>query len=225
MNIKAKITLIIIFTLIIGIVMGAMLNRALLHRRIARAFSWREPATIVTNLEKTLHPDAEQAQQIRKILEEHAGAFNRIRSDSQQEMTEAQQALIDALDSVLTPQQKRRLQKGPMGPQRFSRRGRDLRREGRPRSRWGHQLDPLREQLGLSAEQIAQIEDILREQRPANQLSQRDSQAVEQMIRRWKAQQRILDQAFSEVLTEEQKQEYDRLKEERQARIRDLLLR
>lgn len=225
MNIKTRISLIIIFTLVTGIIIGAMLNRALLQRRIAQAFSWRDPATIVTNLERTLNPDTGQAQQIRKILEAHAETFDRIREDSRQELMAAQKALIDDLVPVLTPEQKVRWQRGPMGPQRFLRRGRGYRREGRPESDWGAQLSPLQRQLDLSREQVFRIQEILREQTPQNPPGLRDFQAIEQIILRWKSQQRMLDQALGAVLTEEQQQKYAGLKEERLSRIQELLLR
>ena len=67
MNIKAKTALIIIITLALGIVIGAMLNRALIQRRINRAFSWRLPDFMITNFENIIEPSQEQRKRLREV--------------------------------------------------------------------------------------------------------------------------------------------------------------
>jgi uncharacterized membrane protein YfcA len=71
MNIKLKTTLIIIATLIIGIIFGALLSRAYLHHRIRRAFTMVNPNRFMIFFEQNISPTPEQSEQIRKIIQNH----------------------------------------------------------------------------------------------------------------------------------------------------------
>jgi len=83
MNIKTKTYFIIIVTLIIGIAIGAMLNRALLQHHIKKTFSSRNPDRLPVFYERILDPNVEQTQKIRSILKKHALILqNRTRSPS-----------------------------------------------------------------------------------------------------------------------------------------------
>ena len=122
MNIKVKTAIIIIITLIMGIIIGAMLNRALLQRRINRAFSWRLPDYMVTSIERIIQPDQDQRERLRDILKKHAERMMEIRENSRKDMQESFESLQKKLDSILTPEQKRRLQRRlPRPLQRFRR--------------------------------------------------------------------------------------------------------
>lgn len=120
MNIKVKTALIIIITLVMGIIIGAMLNRALLQHRINRAFSWRLPDFMITNFENIIEPDQEQSKLIREILNRHAKRMMEIRENHRKELQESFESLQKEMDLILTPEQKRRLLRSLPGPfQRF----------------------------------------------------------------------------------------------------------
>jgi len=111
MNIKAKTALIIILTLIIGIIFGALLSRAYLHHRIRRAFTMLNPNMFMTFLEHTINPTPEQREQIRKIVREHAKTVAELQQNLREGMESSFESLRKELDSVLTPEQKERLEK------------------------------------------------------------------------------------------------------------------
>ena len=122
MNIKAKTTIILLLTFTIGIFIGAMLNRAWLHNRIKKAFSWRNPNYIAANFERIIEPETRQAEAIRKILKQHAKRVSKIRKDYRKEMQSAFESLKKEMDAILTPEQKRRLnQRIPPPFRRFPR--------------------------------------------------------------------------------------------------------
>jgi hypothetical protein len=111
MNMKVKTTLIIIITLILGIILGAMLNRAFMHLRIQRAFDAVNPNRFVMILEHAIDPTPEQKKLIREILKKHAKKAEELRKKLDEGMTSSFMALQKELDSVLTREQKERLEK------------------------------------------------------------------------------------------------------------------
>jgi len=115
MNIKVKIALIIIITLIIGVVMGAMLNRALVRYKIQKTFAVRQPGRFVYFMERIIQPEQEQRDQIRAILKKHAGRTEEMRGRFFSEMQAEKESLLKDLDPILTPKQMKRLKQGPPG--------------------------------------------------------------------------------------------------------------
>jgi Spy/CpxP family protein refolding chaperone len=111
MDIKVKTALIIIATLLIGITFGALLSRAYLHHRIRRAFVMVDPNRLVPFLEQTINPSPEQSEQIRKIIQKHTKQIMELRTNFEEGMASSFEYLRKELDSVLTPEQKRRLEK------------------------------------------------------------------------------------------------------------------
>lgn len=118
MNTKVKIALIIIVTLVIGIVLGAMLNRALMRHRILRAFADRNPRGMISFIERSIRPDPDQREQIREILEKHRIRAQEIRDRFMEEMQAEFESLEAELDPILTPDQKERLKRHFRGPGR-----------------------------------------------------------------------------------------------------------
>jgi len=111
MNMRVKTTIVIIITLIFGIVLGAMLNRAFMHQRIRRAFDTVDPNRFTMILERAIDPTAEQKKQINEILQKHAKDVAELRKNLRDGMQSSIQSLQKDLDSVLTPEQKERLEK------------------------------------------------------------------------------------------------------------------
>jgi len=127
MNTKVKIALIIIVTLVMGIVLGAMLNRAFLRHRIQRAFADRNPTGMVSFIERNIRPTPEQREQITKILEKHRKKSAEMREKFMMEMQAEFESLEAELDPILTPEQKNRLKRRMRGPWRDPRRSPDHR--------------------------------------------------------------------------------------------------
>lgn len=111
MNIKVKTALIIISTLIIGIIFGALLSRAYMHHRIRRAFTMISPARFIPVFEQTINPTPEQREQIRKIIREHTKTVSELQKTLREGMESSFESLRKELDAILTPEQKKRLEK------------------------------------------------------------------------------------------------------------------
>ncbi|MGB2908608.1 MAG: hypothetical protein WBB73_16020 [Candidatus Aminicenantaceae bacterium] len=222
MSVKTKITTIIVITLFIGVAIGAMLNRALLHRRISRTLAWGNPAAMTVNLERMLSPTDEQSKQIRKILDEYGAVLLKIREESMRETMETMQALEAALAPILTPAQTRYLSRRNFGPRAFGKPGQGMQPGRRPERRSSEELEGLAVRLTLSPDQISQIRRIFQQRGIASPLGG-GSRDIEGTLLRWANRQKQLDQAIAGILTEEQKQEYARIKQERRQQILDLL--
>ena len=115
MNVKVKTALIIIITLIIGIFLGAMLNRALLRHRIQKTFFMHKPDGLVFFIEEMIQPEPDQRDQIRTIVEKHADRMEEMRERFFKEMEADRESFLKELDPLLTPEQKKRLRRGPPG--------------------------------------------------------------------------------------------------------------
>jgi hypothetical protein len=122
MNTKVKITFIIIVTLVIGIVLGALINRALLRQRIQKAFLHRNPVGMVSFLEEVIEPTPEQRILIREILEKHRKKSEQLREKFMMDMKAEFESLEAELDPILTPEQKKRLKRRSFRPWRGPRR-------------------------------------------------------------------------------------------------------
>jgi hypothetical protein len=100
MNLKVKSSLIIIFTLIIGMLLGGVVVATFLKKdgmrdRIA---AMRKPDGFSRRFERIIEPDSSQQEIIREILGKH---FNRVKKTSH--------SLRMELEPILTKEQKERL--------------------------------------------------------------------------------------------------------------------
>ncbi len=115
MNVKVKTALIIIITLIIGILLGAMLNRALLRHKIQKTFSMHRPDKLVFFMEEMIQPRPDQRNQIRVIVEKYAGRRKEMRQQFFTEMQAERESFMKEIEPLLTLEQIERLKKGPPG--------------------------------------------------------------------------------------------------------------
>ena len=69
MNIKVKTALILLLTFTIGIIIGALLNRALLENRIRRTITWRNPGGMINRYRRVIQPGSDQSKLIKNILD------------------------------------------------------------------------------------------------------------------------------------------------------------
>jgi hypothetical protein len=128
MNIKVKTALILLLTFTFGIIIGALLNRALLENRIRRTIRWRNPGGMINRYERVIHPDSNQEKLLKGILDRHARRLVEMREDFQKEMEVELESFRKEMTSVLTPEQVKRLEERLFRPPQWMRKPRDQRR-------------------------------------------------------------------------------------------------
>ena len=110
MNIKIKTTLIILITFIIGMVAGSMITRAYLKYRMKKILSMNMPAGFAAHFERIIEPTDEQRKALREILYKYGEKMSEMRQKIRQEFLPINQAMQEELNSILTPEQKQRLE-------------------------------------------------------------------------------------------------------------------
>ena len=216
MSVKTKITFIIIITLVIGTVIGAMLNRAILHHRISRTFSLRNPQFLVDMYENILQPDTEQSQKIREVINKHAGLFFETRESYQEDMLTISESLQAELEPLLSPEQKKHLENPPFFPRNFRNRRTGFMKPDRQKEFVEQEISELQDKLSLSEDQVAQILEILiKSGRPGPFQGPRMSSELERWSQRIKKREEEKDIAIENILNEEQKRLYQQIKEKR----------
>jgi hypothetical protein len=130
MNIKAKTAIILLLTFTFGIIIGALLNRALLENRIRRTIRWQNPGGMIHRYDRVIRPNSDQAKIIRNILDKHAKRIAEKRKDFQKEMADELESFRKEISSILTPEQIKRLEDRLFRPPQWMRkpRPRDQRR-------------------------------------------------------------------------------------------------
>jgi len=212
MNVKTKTAFIIITTLIIGIAIGAMLNRALLQHHIKKTFSSRNPERLPAFYERILDPNVEQTQKIRSILKKHALTVSKIRDNYQEEMLAANESFKTKLDPLLTPAQKSRLNRGPFSRWQFLRRGRRLMNLPQKDNFIQSRLSFLKKELSLTEVQVEQVKQILGKHSPDQNPKRGENRLRDQRPGTFIEE---IDLAIQKILTEKQKIKYMRLQKER----------
>lgn len=113
MNIKVKTVSILVFTLVIGMVLGALIHGAVMRNRFKQtAFRMRTQWGFVERMERVIQPDDSQREEMRKILRKHFQKMNQF----QAEMSVIMDSLRIELEPILTKEQKERLERGPLQP-------------------------------------------------------------------------------------------------------------
>ena len=208
MNMKLKTSLIIIITLIVGMVIGAMVNRAFLHNRVQRVFQKRTPNVFVQSYLAAIKPDEKQRKQIREILDRNARIMSEIREKNREDLETAMDTMNAELEAVLTPEQMERLEQyAPVGRPSFGMRSVE------------EELSFLTEELGLTEDQSSQIKKILEQfrRRPPEMKPMGDPQ---EMAASFRKQREERDNEIKKILTEEQLRKYEEIQQTRQRGFR-----
>jgi len=116
MKMETKTVLIVLSTLIIGMIVGALITGAITRHRIGRFTSMREPGRLSTHVERIIDPDESQREVVREILRKHSERFLEIHSQFEGEMLALRDSLKKDLDPILTDEQKERLERAPKPP-------------------------------------------------------------------------------------------------------------
>lgn len=216
MNIKLKMTFVIIVLLVLGIIIGAMLNRALVQKRIKNILSKRAPDVFVPFIEESINPDPTQSEEIRRILKKHAKRIEEIHANNRVELLSAFESLRTELDPLLTPEQKRRLERGLPGRPRWQ----PGRSHGLPpgflitRNLDGELME-MKKTLKLTEDQTSQIRQIIEERREQTKKAREEMDRIREKWMPMLETGEKVDEAIKEILTDEQKKLYEEYKEER----------
>jgi hypothetical protein len=112
MNMKVKTTLIILFTLLIGIILGVFIDRTIMRfqfrKRIAEV---RQTRGITSIFERIIEPTESQSEAVEKILAKYSNRLHDLREKSHLEMAAVMDSLRTELEPILTDQQKARLKR------------------------------------------------------------------------------------------------------------------
>lgn len=113
MNTRVKTILVIVITLAIGMVLGALIHGAVMRNRVKdMAFRMRSNEGFMRRMEMIIQPDESQREALRKILRKH---FQNM-SQYQENFRAMMDSLRTELEPILTEEQKKRLERGPFGP-------------------------------------------------------------------------------------------------------------
>ena len=117
-------------TLLLGIVLGVLGAGALANARADRLAGARGEGGFVSHMESILQPTPEQAEILRPILEGYEARNREIMRSANEGLRSTLESMEAELDSLLTPEQARRLRdfvrrpppgaggRGPDGPRR-----------------------------------------------------------------------------------------------------------
>ena len=118
---RTKSILLLISTLLLGMVLGAVVNAWLATERFERIRDLRRPGGMVRHLERVLEPQSdEQRAQIRTVLNATSEDVQALRETHRREMRAVMDSMTARLEPVLTDEQmstlQNRLRRGPHGP-------------------------------------------------------------------------------------------------------------
>lgn len=217
MNIKLKMTFIIIIILAFGIITGAMLNRAISQNRIRSILSKRRPEVFVPVYEKILEPDTAQSKLVRDILNKHAKRISKIHENFRKELESSFESMKAELDPILTPEQKKQLERRvPPPPPPFP----SFLNRNLEKIDIDEELSALKERLGLSKDQASQVKRILEELRDQAEMMRKERVNFRG---RWRVIKELekKEKAIENILTDEQKKLYEQMKNERHKKIEE----
>jgi Spy/CpxP family protein refolding chaperone len=145
---KTKTSFILLGTLVIGFIIGAIFSGIIRQQKIHQISEMHEHERFIKGMEKIIQPSEEQKEKIDKILKKRSQKITEIRKKYQEEIATIFDSLHQDMAEVLTDQQKERLENQM---QRFSSRMIQTR------------LEHMTTVLGLSDEQRQQIEKMMKD--------------------------------------------------------------
>jgi len=125
-NHKLKTVLVLLATFALGIIFGAMLNRAISQNRIKRYMALRTRDGLIFRLRRILGPHTVQAKEVRDIIAKYGKRLGEVNRDMREQYGVVIKDFFNDLSGVLTPEQMervlkdlplaRRMRRGPRGP-------------------------------------------------------------------------------------------------------------
>jgi uncharacterized membrane-anchored protein YhcB (DUF1043 family) len=110
MKTNTKTVLIIVATLVIGILIGALGSGFMVHRFARRMADMRHREMFVERMMEVIEPAPEQEAEVRDILTRHAEEFTKLADGFHKDTAALFDSLRSELDPVLTDEQKERLE-------------------------------------------------------------------------------------------------------------------
>lgn len=124
MDIKVKTALILVVTLLIGIVFGAFLYRAIFQSKVKGFLEMRTPDGFIRRFANAVDTTPEKKEKVEKILDKYGEQFSEISQDHRKELSQLFSAFREELSEVLTPEQMRKMfRRGFIRPGRRGRPG------------------------------------------------------------------------------------------------------
>jgi hypothetical protein len=220
MSVKWKIVFYIGITLVIGIIIGVLLNRAIVQKRIKDMLAMRGAGLLHPRAERILKPtNPEQGVRIQAALDEHARRLSEIHERFRREIDSAFKSFKSEMDPILTPEQKKLFEKMIPGPPPVP---------GRPPVGFPpmkntlsaeFELAALKTGLNLSEDQAAKIKAILDEFEIQMKSLFEKGIPPEDFDSRRKIEEKK-DQEIEKILTDDQKEKYEQIKNRRFERPR-----
>lgn len=110
MTTRTKTTLIIIGTLLLGMLLGALLTGAVVRHRLGQLNDLRTPRGFSRVLEETIQPaNAAQREELQAALQQGGRRLVRLRRQHRQETRALVDSLRAEIEPLLTPEQQKRL--------------------------------------------------------------------------------------------------------------------
>ena len=110
MSPRTKSVLLLLATLIIGLVLGALINGYFVRQRLARIGDFMNPAAFGGRIEEVVQPTSdEQREAIRRVLDSAAPRAVDIMRESRSRMRALNDSVRSELEDILTPEQMQRL--------------------------------------------------------------------------------------------------------------------
>ncbi len=207
MTAKSKATLLVLVTFLLGALVGALINGAIVNRQ-SKALSVLPPGPMFSSIvERAIRPDEKQRDAVMKILERHSGTMAALSGKFRETMARTLDSIQGELGPYLTAEQQRRL-KERLQPRMIG--GPHL---GTPE----HEMDRMKDRLGLNAQQVGQFQAIDRESRRETEhlleTHQGDLESVHDSV---DAIMRGREARIRSLLTPEQQKKYEEMRKERQ---------
>jgi hypothetical protein len=221
MNIKAKVAGLMTVTLIAGIGIGAMLQRAFIQHRIKSIVRMDAAGRVFPRPENFLKPESEeQAKAIKEAFDKNRTQLAEIHKRFRKEIDASFDTLDKELDPILTPEQKRRLKDHHPKPLMFPGRG----PAGGPGGPFmggfpgpGMWMDDLKKELSLTGDQAVQIQGIIETFRNAGK-PEFEGAPPQGGPESFRERMKEMDAAIEKVLSDQQKEIFRKFMEKRMRR-------
>ena len=155
MSARTKSILLVVATLIVGMILGAIINGMIVRHKWERMQSMRHPGGLANFVDELVGATPEQREELDAILEKHHAAIRKRMEETRYKMGFLIDSLHQDLGRILSESQLEKLE------HHLKR----LKEKGfmRPSLMHDHLLEKLTKQLGLTEDQIDEVRSILEE--------------------------------------------------------------
>jgi hypothetical protein len=130
MSMKIKTALVLLVTLVIGIILGALLDRAYIHNKFKKEFSSsRTREGFVERMEKIIVLTPEQRARVKPVLEKYGDRLMKFHDEFRGRMQELFKSFHDELEPLLTPEQMKNLETRFLSPRHLMNDGKKTERK------------------------------------------------------------------------------------------------